>query len=122
MAPLSRMRSSSCRSAASSSRASRRCAIALASIGVSSTPSPSPRQRRLRGAEPGGDLFALLLLTRFANTQPPHQRREREPLAEQRDKNDAVRESDDGVAAGEGYAGCRHGGDCGSENEGVATP
>src|SRR2546429_5921251 len=81
-----------------------------------------PGQRRLRGAEPGGDLFALLLLTRFAHTQPPHQRREREPLAEQRDKNDAVRESDDSVAAGEGYAGCRTGGDYGSGTTGIATP
>src|SRR5216684_7721192 len=80
-----------------------------------------PGQCRLRGAEPGGDLFALLLLTRFAHAQPPHQRREREPLAEQRDENDAVRESDDGVAAGEWYAGGRHGGDRGGENEGVTA-
>src|SRR3989475_8696096 len=60
-----------------------------------------PREGGLRGTEPGRDLLAPFLYARLSHVQPPQQRREREPLAQQGHEDHCERDGDDQVAAGE---------------------
>src|SRR5207245_2009159 len=53
-----------------------------------------PREGGLRGTEPGRDLLAPFLYARLSHVQPPQQRREREPLAQQGHEDHCERDGD----------------------------
>src|SRR3989442_5364732 len=76
-------------------------------------------ERRLRSLEPGRGLLASLLLTRLAHAQPAEQRPERKALAQQRHDDHGERDRDDQVAPGERRTSGGHGGNGGSQDQGV---
>ena len=62
-------------------------------------------ERRLGGRDPGGVLLGLLLRAVVDHPQPADQRRQRQPLNDDREQDDAVGEEDHQVALGERRAG-----------------
>src|SRR3989475_3518041 len=76
-------------------------------------------ERRLRSLEPGRGFLASLLLTRLAHAQPAEQRPERKALAQQRHDDHGESDRDDQVAPGERRTSGGHGGNGGSQDQGV---
>src|SRR2546427_7487225 len=81
-----------------------------------------PRERHLRGAQPGRGLFTALLLARLADAEPAQQGREGESLSQQRHEDHGVADSDDSVAPGERGPRRRRGGNGGGEDQRIAAP
>src|SRR5207244_2359517 len=79
------------------------------------------RQGDLGGPQSGLRLLASLFLSGLADAEPAQQRREREPLTDQRHDDHAVRDSDDRVPPGERSTGSRHDRNCGREDERVTA-